>query len=263
MIIDSHLHLGSIAKFHMPKEILMESLEKYHIDFGIVSNIEGCEFDHLGIFIQKEAQISQMEVNRRTLSLLKDYPNKLRGQFWIKPHTEGFSEEVEEFLTENKDYFVGLKMHPFHSNLKITDERCRGYLRFANEHHMSVAVHTAGDENSNPYHVYCAAQQYPNIKFIMVHMGLGTDHDEAIEYIQKLDNLYGDTTWVNAEKVIEAIRKCGSHKIIFGTDNPIDGLDTYRKYNEILEKGKEVLSKIEYENLLFLNAQRVFGLTIF
>ncbi|OCL25744.1 hypothetical protein U472_15600 [Orenia metallireducens] len=258
MIIDSHLHFGQIRKFNMPQEMLLKSLERYNIDFGIVSNIEGCEFDSKMEFIL-EKQLSQMRVNVKTLDLVKRYLNKLKGQFWIKPYTESFTKEVAEFMLENKDYFVGFKMHPYHSNMKISDERCKEYLEFANKHGFSFAVHTAGDNNSDPYHVYQVAKEYPNINFIMVHMGLGTDNSKAIELITKLDNLYGDATWVNFDRVVEAIKKCGSDKILFGTDAPIDGIDTYQKYEDIM-RSKGILTEEEYNNLFELNAKRIFRL---
>jgi hypothetical protein len=260
MIIDTHLHFGRIAKFNMPTETLISSLDKYNIDFGIVSNIEGCEFDSNLNRISEEYQLSQLELNTKTLNLVKQYPNRLKGQFWIKPYTESFNKDIAEFMLSNREYFVGFKVHPYHSNMKITNERCLEYLEFANKHNFTVAVHTAGDKNSHPIYVYEAARKYPNIKFIMVHMGLGTDNSEAIKYIRKLDNLYGDTTWVSIDKVIEAVNRCGSHKILFGTDNPIDGLDTYDKYQELIEKGKKLFTEEEYENIFCLNAKRVFSI---
>ena len=33
MIIDSHIHIGKIINFNMPEEMVIESMEKYRIDF--------------------------------------------------------------------------------------------------------------------------------------------------------------------------------------------------------------------------------------
>ena len=45
MIIDCHTHIGKILTFDMPETMLLDSMDKYHIDFALVSNIEGAEFD--------------------------------------------------------------------------------------------------------------------------------------------------------------------------------------------------------------------------
>lgn len=260
MIIDSHLHFGILDKFNMPINVLMESLDKYKIDFGIVSNIEANEFGCDLRPIAPELALSQVEANMKTLELVKKYPGKLTGLFWIKPNTEQLDSESEKLILNNRQYFAGLKLHPYHSDIAITDKRCERYLKFADKYKLPFVIHTAADEKSDPYHVYRAAQQYPDINFIMVHMGLGTDNSKAIEYISKLDNLYGDTTWVSLENTLKAVEICGSRKILFGTDSPIDGVDTYEKYLELLNGLKNTLCKQDYDNITCLNAQRIFNL---
>ena len=108
------------------------------------------------------------------------------------------------------------------------------------------------------------AEKYKNVNFIMGHMGLETDNKEAIELIGKLPNLYGDTAWVDPKHVIEMIRKYGSDKILFGTDNPIDGIDTYAHPTVcsiyLSNRFKQELSKVDYENIMFRNAIKLFNL---
>ena len=260
MIIDSHLHFGSMGDFKMPAKVLIKSMKKYKIDFGIVSNIEAISYDNQQNLIPEAYHYSQLEANQKTLDLVKKYPNKLKGQFWIKPHQEGFKQEVAQFMLKNKDYFVGLKIHPFHSKLKITDKKYEKYLDFAQANNFSVAVHTAKDEVSQPYHLAEVAKKYPEIDFIMVHLGLGTNNKAAIEYVAEIDNLYGDTTWVDFTKVKEAVRKCGSQKILFGSDNPIDGLDTYKSYTKFLQEGQRHFTQQEYTNIFSANAKKIFSL---
>ncbi len=74
-------------------------------------------------------------------------------------------------------------------------------------------------------HLFNAAKANPDINFVAVHMDLDSDSKEAIDCISRLPNLYGDTTWVSVKTTLRAIEKCGSEKILFGTDNPIDGKD--------------------------------------
>ena len=45
MIIDSHVHIGNMLGFNMPEEMVLKSMEKYNIDFSLVSNIDSAEFD--------------------------------------------------------------------------------------------------------------------------------------------------------------------------------------------------------------------------
>lgn len=262
MIIDSHMHLGEMIGFNMPEDMVLKSIKKYKINYGVISNTQSAEFDHHCVIIPKEYTKTQVESNDRTLKFVKNNFDKFRGQFWIKPQTEGFSNEIRDYIIENRKYFVGIKMHPYHSIMKITDDKVRPYIEVAQELNMSFSSHTAGDIYSDSKLVYEVALKYPSVKFIMVHLGLGTDNLEAINIVSKLPNLYGDTTWVPKEKVLMAVKKCGADKILFGTDSPIDGVDTYKKYLDMLEYLKANLTKTEYEMVTYSNAEKIFEFDI-
>ena len=94
-------------------------------------------------------------------------------------------------------------------------------------------------------------------------MGLGTDHKNSFKYISKLDNLYGDTTWVSYTDVIEAVKFCGSEKILFGTDNPVDGKDTLKAYQPTFSNLKNILKNEDYENVMYKNTKRLFKINRF
>ncbi|MCP4131189.1 MAG: amidohydrolase family protein [bacterium] len=255
-ILDSHTHIGAVSRFNLPGSTLLESMGQYEIDFALVSNLEGIEFDPESG--SPRDFLSQIEVNTKTLDLIKKNPGLLKGLFWIKPNTEGFSSEVKQFLTENRDYFAGFKAHPFHSKLAITHEKYRAYLEFADANGIPFAVHTAADSYSGPGFVYEAARYYRNINFVMVHMGLDTNNREAIDLIKKLPNLYGDTSWVSKEAILKALQECGSEKILFGSDSPIDGIDTYKNYITLIHELAKTVSREHMDALLYKNAARVF-----
>ena len=93
----------------------------------------------------------------------------------------------------------------------------------------------------------------------MVHMGLCSDNEEAIRCVAQADNLYGDTTWVPLDKVRKAIRVCGSEKILFGSDAPIDGAKSYAFYQDMLRIYQQTPDR-DWENVFYRNAQALFGL---
>ena len=130
--------------------------------------------------------------------------------------------------------------------------------------------HTGGCEEAMSIHLYNAAKRHPEIDFVMVHMDLGTDNKAALDLLGKLPNLYGDTTWVPVATAVEAIRRYGSKKMLFGTDNPIDGKDTllHNKtgdrslYQQYFNELKELISEDDYEDLMWRNAARLFSINI-
>ncbi len=263
MIIDVHTHIGDFLNIKMSEEVFLESLNKYNIDFALCSCVTAAEVDHKQVLIPMNEQVSQQDSNERMLKLVREYPNKTGAFLWIKPKTESCDQAFEEMIIKNRDIIYGIKVHPFHSKTAFNSEKVQDYIRLAEKYNLPVVTHTASDYESSPRLVYEMAKKYPSVNFVMFHMGLGTDNKEAIEFISKLPNLYGDTAWVKADVAIEAIKKCGSHKILFGTDNPIDGLDTYDNdmfyVNYFIELKKQLTTE-EYENLMYKNAVQLFGL---
>ena len=69
-------------------------------------------------------------------------------------------------------------------------------------------------------------------------------------------------------KAIKFIDKCGNHKLMFGSDMPIDGLDTYSEngcgqpsmYREYFNGLETKLSSEDYEKLMWKNATSFFKL---
>ena len=269
MIIDSHVHVGGDeAGFCMNEEMVLKSMEKYQIDISIVSNGDSVEYGDDLKRIPKEMQINQEETLARVIRFCRENPGKIYGGFWCKPHYEVATDAIDKMIAENRDVIVALKVHPTLSNLSFTDEKMHPYLKLAEKYQLPVIVHTADDEVANPMRVYEMACLYPQLNFIMAHMGLGSDNVIATELIALLPNLFGDTAWVPMESTINFIKKIGSQKLFFGTDLPIDGIDTYHHnprgerslYQDYFEKLPEFISQEDYDNLMWKNALTFFGL---
>ena len=268
-MIDAHVHIGGEADgFIMNEEIVLKSMEKYNIDISIVSNGDSVEFGQNMEKVPKEMWINQEETLARTIKFCKENPGKIYGAFWCKPNFELLTEEIDEMITANRDIIVALKVHPYLSNLSFADDKMIPYLDFAMKHNLPVIVHTANDMKSSPMRVYEMACKYPKLKFVMAHMGLGTDNKLAVDLMEKAPNLYADTTWVPVETTLEVIKRYGSERVMFGSDSPIDGLDTYfcnqagepSVYQQYFGSLKEMIGSEDYENLMENTARTVFGI---
>ncbi len=269
MIIDTHVHIGGEATgFGMTEEIVLAAMEKYHIDYAIVSNGDAAEVDHEQKPIPKEYQVSQEDALRRVLTFARKHPGKIGVAVWVKPYGETVTEELERLIAENRDIIHAIKLHPYHSKTSPVDEKTIPYLELAKKYQLPVVSHTATGKEDAPVHVYEAALRYPEIPFVMVHMGLGSDNKEALELLGKAENLYGDTTWVPMKTTQEAIQRYGSEKMLFGSDMPIDGVDTYfcnpwgerSVYQDYFHVLPELTAKEAYDNLMWQNAKRLFGI---
>ena len=268
MIIDTHVHIGRMIGFNLKEKDVLYSMEKDGIDFSLVSNIECAEFGRSGKKIPGIFQNSQNKTLRKTLAFARENLNKIGVLAWVKLFSEKPDEEFENLIKYNRDIICGLKFHPFHSLTAPDDDKAEPYYELAQKYNLAVVSHTGGCEQARSIHLYNAAKKHPNINFVMVHMDLGTDNKEALNLLDKLPNLYGDTSWVPLKTTLEAVAKYGSQKTLFGSDNPIDGKDTYcynkwgerSLYQEYFNEFRKLVSPEDYDNIMYKNAERVFGI---
>ena len=111
------------------------------------------------------------------------------------------------------------------------------------------------------------AKKYPEVRFVMAHAQLGSeDNSQAIECLKEgLPNLYADCAWVRPQFALQIIKECGADKLLFGSDNPIDGLDTYAHpefYGIYFNEFKNMVTEEEYTKLMKDNAVKVYKLNL-
>lgn len=265
MIIDTHVHIGKALNFVMSERMILDSMKSNQIDFSIVSNAEAIEVDHNQNLLPKEKQLSQTRVSRKVIHFARKNKGKIGVALWVKPLQEKPNQRLENLIKENREYIYAMKFHPYHSKISFNSPEIREFVKLAEKYNLPVVTHTAAGFDCSPLRVLEVARDFPNTKFIMVHLGLYTDYKEAMEvFSHKLPNVFGDTTWVSLKTTKEIIQTFGDHLLVFGTDNPIDGINTLNKeiYQDYFNKAPKELTKDQYEKLMFKNAINIFNIKL-
>ncbi|HEX8814079.1 MAG TPA: amidohydrolase family protein [Terriglobales bacterium] len=109
----------------------------------------------------------------------------------------------------------GIKVHGF--DAMPTREVCETARRFR----MPMLV----DVVSKPEVVDMLAPQYPDVNFIIPHLGSFTDdwkaHQQVIYQLARYPNVYADTSAVRQfDYLVQAIQRAGPRKLLFGSDGP-------------------------------------------
>ena len=266
MIIDAHVHVGDSLNMVFSPELVLESMEKYNIDYALVSNVEGSEVDFDQVLVPDEIRRKQADVALDTIAFARKNPDKIGALLWVMPMLEGCNEELEEVIKNNLDVVHGIKVHPYHNKTRFDDPKVQEYIKLAQKYDLAVMSHTAADECSDCRQVYEMAKKYPDVRFVMAHAQLGTpDNQAAIDCLKEgLPNLYADSAWVRPEHAVRIIKECGADRLLFGTDNPIDGIDTYGHpefYQIYFNQLKDMLTEKEYKMLMEDNARKVYKLS--
>ncbi|MBR3971454.1 MAG: amidohydrolase family protein [Ruminococcus sp.] len=269
MIIDTHVHIGTGLGFDMTEDQVLYSIDEYNIDYAIVSNTEVASHDHDRKLIPAEFQKPQIECLERTIKFARANIQKISIMHWVKP-MENITPQLRNMIEDNLDIIKALKFHPYHAGCAFTSDECKKYIDLAAEYNLPVVSHTGTGYDDNPKRLFEMAKLYPKTPFVMVHLGLGSDNKEAIDLCSQRDNLYGDTTWVSTKSALEFINKCGDDRLMFGSDSPIDGKDTYLNngkgdrslYQEYFNEFKDEVSKETYDKIMYKNAARLFNIKL-
>jgi predicted TIM-barrel fold metal-dependent hydrolase len=111
--------------------------------------------------------------------------------------------------------FRGIKVHRYDG--RISREICEVARAFA----LPVLYDVMGEVST----VELLAQEYPDVAFIIPHLGSFADDWRAqlalIDHLVRHPNVYTDTSGIRRFDLLqEAVRRAGAHKVLFGTDGP-------------------------------------------
>jgi len=179
-------------------------------------------------------------------------------------------EDIMGFLRRNPG-FVGLKLHPTIDEVKLNDERVIKFLsRLNGMTHPSGRKYTVlFDSNAKyaePQQLKELCEKFTNINFIFGHIFIQKNWDkrmEAIEVARKHDNVFLETSWVQTDVIMEAIKRAGAGKVLFGSD--VQGPEHYfmpwdgSSYGGIIKYLHEHLTREEFALVMSGNAKRLFG----
>jgi predicted TIM-barrel fold metal-dependent hydrolase len=155
---------------------------------------------------------------------------------------------------------IGIKIHPEEHGYPIR-EHARAIFEFAARHRAVVLTHSS-EQNSLAADFVPWANEFPEVRLILAHIGCGWDGDPAhqVRAIQQTrhGNVYADTSSARSilPGLIEwAVREIGADRVLFGTDTPLYHAAMQRAridHAELLEEDKR--------RILRDNAVRLFGL---
>jgi predicted TIM-barrel fold metal-dependent hydrolase len=111
--------------------------------------------------------------------------------------------------------FVGIKVHRYDARLS------REICEVARAFRIPVLYDPIGEVSI----VELIATEYPDVSFIIPHMGSFSDDWRAqhamIDYLERHPNVYIDTSGVRRFELLEeAVERAGVEKILFGSDGP-------------------------------------------
>jgi uncharacterized protein len=206
MIIDAHCHAGRGDLLTAPWTTIAP-LGKY---------LRRARAAGIGRTIVVSAFHSDYEVaNAELAEIVAAHPGRLIGFAFV--HSRRDAGRISEMVGRavRRWHFRGIKIHGADS--MPTREVCEAARAFR----LPILV----DVSSRAHAVDMFAGQYPDVDFIIAHLGSFADdwraQQQVVDKLVRYPNVYADTSGVRRfDYIVEAVRRAGAHKLIFGSDGP-------------------------------------------
>jgi predicted TIM-barrel fold metal-dependent hydrolase len=206
MIIDSHCHAGKGDGLTAPADT-DAPLGQY------LARARAAGIDRTVIFAAFADDYRR--ANRIIARMAAMQPQRLIGYAFVHPVAD--KGRVATMVAEAVDQLglVGLKVHAHDG--RITREICES----AQRHRLPVLYDVMGDVPV----VELLAQEYPEVNFIIPHLGSYADDWRAqmalIDHLERHRNVFTDTAGVRRFDILEqAVKRAGARKVLFGSDGP-------------------------------------------
>jgi uncharacterized protein len=199
MIIDCHCHAGKGDGLTGPWDTAAP-LEKY-LRWAAAAGI-----GRTAIFAAFHSDYAI--ANREVARIVASRPNRFYGMAFVHAiRDRGRVRDMVQVAVQQYG-FVGIKAHRY--DARLTREICEAARAFA----IPVLYDPIGEVSI----VELVATEYPDVAFIIPHMGSFSDDWRAqhslIDYLVRHPNIYTDTSGE------QAVARAGARKILFGSDGP-------------------------------------------
>ena len=254
-IYDVHVHVGDSAALYVAGSgnITLDKMNENHVDGAAISPIPGFE-DPRGVADAKS-------MNRMIYDMKAAHPDRyVIGLGVAEPnHGKGALEEVEHALGELK--LDGIMFHNDFNGVEVDAPVMFDIFRKISEFKdAKVMLHTAFQSNiEHPYMIGRLAEKFPDIRIVIGHPLMTLVQSRAvIELLKWYPGLYIDTCYTYHHSYIleSLVEEIGSHRMMFGSDNPYYGSLCLDKV--LIETAK--ISDRDKENILGHTFEQFFDL---
>jgi uncharacterized protein len=206
MIIDCHCHAGKGDRMTAPwnTEAAIEPYLRRARAAGIAKTVVVATFHS-----------DYAKANADVARIIARHPGRLIGFVFV--HATRDAGRIFRMVASalSRWRFRGIKIHGYEA--MPTREVCETARAFR----LPIFV----DVVSRPEVIDMLAPQYPDVNFIVAHLGSYTDdwraHQQVVYQVARYPNVYGDTSAVRRfDYIAEAIKRAGPRKLMFGTDGP-------------------------------------------
>jgi hypothetical protein len=267
MLIDCHVHLNNYhestrkpTQEHV--QTLFDEMAKNGVDHAVVLTSYKVDIDRPAV-----EDVFEILANDSRITLIEG----LRWRGDNRTDLYQLEDHLREGITK------GIKLYPGYDKYAINDPSLEAVFRIAAKYDVPVMIH-CGDtfskeakvRQAHPLLVDDVAVDYPDVKFVICHLGSPWFQDTA-EVLYKNENVYADISGLTlgditdrfeqylAMRVKEMIMYMGDpgKQLMYGSDWPLVSMGPYLKFLHNLE-----FTEAQKTNIAGLTAAKLFKIPI-
>jgi uncharacterized protein len=210
VVVDGHCHLGIGYEYQQTEDDLLREMDRYQVDRAVVCPVDRC------------IVVDNREGNDYVLDAARRHPDRLYAFATANPW---YGDRAVEELSRALDNGArGIKLHPSLQGFLLCDELVNPLVELAEARNVPMFFHTGTPAFAQPAQLGELAMRFPNVKFIMGHMGSTDFKLEAVAVGAIAPNIYLDTSWIMPDLVLRAVETVGPDRVVFGSDSPLSTL---------------------------------------
>lgn len=254
MIVDVHSHFWNFPGDFTSDFISQANRARPDVEMDLSVDYDSYRAaapeDTFSIVFGGKAKLAGIWVDDRDVA---DYvaqdPARLMGFLSVDPTQDGWEEELQHGHAELG--LRGVKLLPMYAGFRVDDDSLTPLWEYADRHSLPVLLHTgttfiaqAPLECTLPRSIEPVAVKYPNVKFILAHLGHPYE-GECVATIRKHPNVYADVSALHYRpfqlyQSLMLVQEYGVwNKVLFGTDFPFTtvnaSMEGIRDLNKMLE----------------------------
>jgi len=201
MIVDAHNHIGKRKGLTFLAEDLLKRMDKAGVDQCVVmSHSESIDNDY-------------------TAQAVKKHPDRLIGFAVVNPWDEASEDDLRRCVEDLR--FEGLWLHPVRHGYHFDDHDLLDPLcAICSGAGIPIIGHGTSNVPCIPNHFEEMAQTFPDVPFIISHMGYMYETNSAMSVAARNANVYLEMSGVFVRQIKKALREVGAKKLLLGTNNP-------------------------------------------
>jgi predicted TIM-barrel fold metal-dependent hydrolase len=212
--------------------------------------------------------VSKLQENNRYIyESVKKYPDRIIGFGWVNP-VLGPDAGVELVKRCMEEYGLrGVKVNGSNNGLVYDDmELLYPVVEEVAKRKGMVLYHTGCNSHNetNPYRTMKMAKLFPETPMWLIHMGGGAmagDFSSAcVDVAKECPNISLVGSEIMPKSILNALKKIGSTRILFGSDSPFQLMDVEKIKFDVLLANR--VSKEDAENIMYKNAAKILNIAI-